>query len=278
MHTPVLLDKVLGVLEAREGGRYIDATAGGGGYIKSLLEKEASILAIDWDEDQIKNLGLRFKNKENLTLVVGNFAQIERIVKENGFFSVDGVIFDLGLSMSQLKEGGRGFSYKRLGEPLDMRINKSLTISAEDLINTLSEKELYEIFAKNAEEINSRTVARAIVRARHLKRVKKVSDMTEIIDGVLGRKDERVYARIFQAIRMTVNNELENLREGLKGALMVLKEGGKMVVVTFHSVEDRLVKRFIQQYSEKIKEHSMIQSGKKYSFERSAKLRIIVKK
>lgn len=274
MHTPVLLNEAIEELKVISGGLYIDATAGEGGHLKKILEKGGKVLAIDLDESQIKENSQKIKN-ENLTLVVGNFADIEKIAKAQGFFPVDGILFDLGLSYYQLSDSGRGFSYKKHEEPLDMRLSPSYENTAADLINSLSEDELYQIFARNAEEINSWAIAQAIVRARRLRKIKTVEDLVKLIDGVTGDKDEKVYARVFQALRMEVNYEITNLKKGLKGATNLMKEGGRLVTITFHSVEDRTVKKFISE--NKLKQIEKLRGNKKSGYERSATLRVIQK-
>lgn len=275
MHTPVLSDSALGGLDIKAGGAYIDATAGEGGHIKKMLERGARVLGIDADGNQIKILEEKFKNNESLKLVIGNFSEIEEIAKEQGFFPVDGILFDLGLSYSQLADSGKGFSYKEEKEPLDMRLNKKIEKTAADLINSLNEDELYEIFAKNAEEINSRAIAQAIVGARRLRKLLTVGDLTRLIDKVIGRKDTKIYSRVFQALRMAVNQELENLKKGLIGATKIIGSHGRIAIITFHSVEDRLVKRFIKE--NKFKEEIKSRGDRTKSYERSATLRIFKK-
>lgn len=274
MHTPVLLSEAIDSLQVRRGGLYIDATVGEAGHFEKILEKGGRVLGIDWDEEQVRKAALRFKRRDS-ELVVGNFAEIERIATEHGFFPVNGILFDLGLSYSQLARSGKGFSYKNEIEPLDMRLSLRNRTTAADLINNLSENELYEILAKNAEEINSRAIAGAIVRSHRLKKAKTVGDLREVIDSVIGRKDEKVYARVFQALRMEVNNELENLRRGLRGGVNLLDKDGRIAVITFHSVEDRIVKKFIT--DNKLKQIEKFKKRNAVGFERSATLRIFTK-
>jgi 16S rRNA (cytosine1402-N4)-methyltransferase len=156
-----------------------------------------------------------------------------------------------------------------------MRLDEKDEKTAEDLINSLNEDELYEIFAKNAEEINSRAIAQAIVGARRLRKLLTVGDLTRLIDKVVGRKDTKVYSRVFQALRMEVNQELENLKKGLIGATKIIGSHGRIAIITFHSVEDRLVKRFIKE--NKFKEEIKSRGDRTKSYERSATLRIFKK-
>jgi 16S rRNA (cytosine1402-N4)-methyltransferase len=274
MHQPVLLQEVLDHLRVRKDGLYIDATFGEGGHTLALLDKGAKVLALDWDENQIKNQKAKIKSVR-VIFECGNFKDIEKIAKENSFYPVDGVIFDLGLSIAQLERGGRGFSFKKTNEPLDMRISETLKVKAGDLVNNLSGQELYELLATYSEELNSRSISDAIVRTRSLGRIRTVGDLIAIIDAAVERKDEKVYRRIFQALRIAVNDEFENLQKGLLGALHLIKKDGKIAVVTFHSLEDRIVKRFVKQHRLRQVSKKPIISGRNLPFEKSAKLRVI---
>lgn len=278
MHTPVLLKEVINHLNIKEGGLYIDATVGEGGYATEILKLGGRVLGIDLDKDQIENLGknleLRIKNGE-LKLVHGNFADVEKIAKENNFFPVEGIVFDLGLSMRQLTESRRGLSYKKEKEPLDMRLDLNEEMTAENYINTLSEQQLYDLFAKNSEEINSRPIAVSIVRSRAIRKIKTVGDLIRIIDKAVGERDTGALRRIFQALRIEVNHEFENLKKGLDGAVKIIKKDGKIVVVTFHSLEDRIVKRFVKEHNLQFETKKPVTAKQDHVFERSAKLRII---
>lgn len=279
MHNPVLLQEVIDALKVKKGGLYIDATLGEGGHTLAILRKGGRVLGIDLDRQQISNFHSPAKeltsNRKNLILIEGNFKNIERIAKKNNFYPVDGVLFDLGLSIGQIQHSGRGFSFKKSSEPLDMRLSNRLKIKASDLVNGLSQEELCEIFSKYSEEINSTAISKAIVRGRCFKKITTVADLTKIIDQAIGRKDEKVYQRIFQALRIVVNDEFENLKEGLKGAVMLLKKNGRIAVITFHSLEDRIVKRFIHDNQLKLVTKKPIVSKNNIPFERSAKLRVI---
>lgn len=274
MHTPVLLKEVINYLNIKKGGLYIDATFGEGGYAKEILKAGGKVLGIDLDENQIKDGRLKIKDK-NLNLEQGNFADIETIAKEYQFFPVDGIVFDLGLSMKQLTDSGRGLSFRNEQEPLDMRLDTNGEKTAADYINTLSEQQLYDLFAKNSEEINSRAVAVSVVRARQVRKIRTVGDLVRIIDRAVGERDTRVLRRIFQALRIEVNQEFENLKKGLDGAVKLIKRERRILVVTFHSIEDRIVKQFVRERSLRFVTKKPIISDKKDRFERSAKLRII---
>lgn len=276
MHTPVLLQEVIRGLEIKKGGLYIDATVGEGGHLLEILKVGGRVLGIDRDKPQIENLKKKL-GEGDWRLEVGNYADIEEIAKDQDFFPVDGVFFDLGLSMRQLESSKKGLSYKKEQEELDMRLDDENDIRAKTLVNSLNEQELYEIFARFSEELNSRTIAEAIVRSRSIGKIETVGDLLKVIDKTLRRKDERVYARIFQALRIAVNNELENMKKGLEGAKNILKKNGRVAVITFHSLEDRLVKTFIRENGFEILGNKITFGNPKLPYERSAKLRVIIK-
>ena len=277
MHTPVLLTQVIEALEVRKDGLYVDATFGEGGYSQAILEKGGKVLGIDLDKEQLtKGLDSRFRGND-IVLVQGNFGDIEKIARENNFFPVDGVVFDLGLSMRQISQSGRGFSYKKLNEPLDMRMSLKTEITAKYLLNHLSEGELFEVFAKNSEEINSQKIAHEVIIKRQFKKLETVVDLVNCIDRAVGKQDSNTYKRIFQALRIQVNDEFENLKRGLIGATNVIKNDGKIAVVTFHSLEDRIVKNFSKTVGIKLSDKKPIMNKRGRNFEKSAKLRLIIK-
>lgn len=278
MHRPVLLQQAIENLNVKPGGLYIDATFGEGGHAIEIIKQGGKVLGIDLDQYQISHStssGQANIKDKNLKLVQGNFKNIEKIAKENDFCPVDGILLDLGLSMNQIANSGRGFSFKNIEENLDMRIDKNLETTASDLINSLSEDELYEVFAKYSEDLNSRIIAKEIVYRRHEKKVEKVKDLLQMIDQALKAKDERTYRRIFQALRMAVNAENENLKIVLQGAIKILKKGGRLIVITFHSLEDRIVKNFIRENNLDKINKKIIKSNSGWRFERSAKMRVI---
>lgn len=272
-HTPVLLQTVIEAMKVSPNDRIIDATAGEGGHIQAFLEKGANVLGIDRDIDQINALKTKFKNSINLVLAEGNFGDIATIAKKNGFEKANGILFDLGLSWRQISEAGRGFSFRHPDEELDMRMSVSDKVKAIDIIKEYSEDQFYEMLAKNAEEINARKIAKEIILKRRL--IKNVGDLVRIIEKAVGRKDNRINARVFQAFRMEVNDELENLKMALIGAKKCLTEDGKIVVITFHSVEDRVVKQFARDNGFRPESKRVIESPSVLRFERSAKLRIL---
>lgn len=249
-HQPVLLSKVIELLDVKAGNIYIDATIGGGGYTEELLKRQGIVAGIDSDRDAIAYLKLKFAEElaENrLYLFNLNFRDIGKIGKLKGFNKFDGIIFDLGLSSNQLDKSKRGFSYQK-DEPLDMRFDTNNPVKAEDLVNNLSKRQLYEIFTKNSEELNSGPISDAIVRTRTLKgRVRTTLELNEIIKSVLKIRGKDlgfgVLGRIYQALRIEVNDELKSLEIALDTAVSLLRPGGRIVVLSYHSLEDRIVKR-----------------------------------
>lgn len=267
MHTPVLLQQAIESLNVVPDGQYIDATFGEGGYSSEIVKKGGKVLGIDLDISQILNHKSQIPN---LKLVQGNFADIEKIALENEFNPVDGVVFDLGLSMGQLDNLGRGLSYRKQDEPLDMRLDMSNPTGAKDLIKSLTVDKLYDTLAKNSEELKSKEIA---IEIKARRRMETVGDLIRAIDRAVGYTSSSVYARIFQALRIAVNNEFENLKSGLKGTLSITKPGGRIVIITFHSLEDRIVKNFARENNLKFLEKKPVRGVQ--SFERSAKLRTI---
>lgn len=274
MHTPVLLDQVIEAMEIKKNGLYLDATFGEGGYSQAILDKGGKVLGIDLDPEQISDFKFSIPN---LKLVEGNFGDIEKIAKENNFFPVEGVVFDLGLSMKQISQSGRGFSFKKINEPLDMRMSLKTEMTAKYLLNHISKSELFDVFAKNSEEINSQKIAHEIIIKRQFKKLETVGDLTNCIDKAIGEQDNNAYKRIFQALRVQVNDEFENLKKGLIGAAKIIKDDGKIAVVTFHSLEDRIVKNFSKTQGIKPLNKKPIMNRRGKSFEKSAKLRLIIK-
>src|SRR3989338_4691416 len=272
MHTPVLLKEVIEALNIKKDGLYVDATFGEGGYSQAILDKGGKVLGLDLDQEQIINNQL---SVINLKLVEGNFADIEKIAKENNFFPVNGVVFDLGLSMRQINQSGRGFSFKKNNEPLDMRMSLKIEMTAKYLLNHLSESELFDVFARNSEEINSQKIAHEIIIKRQFKKLEIVENLTNCIDKAIGEQDNNAYKRIFQALRIEVNQEFDNLKKGLTGSVKIIKSDGKIAVVTFHSLEDRIVKKFSKTQGIKLLNKKPIMNRLGKSFERSAKLRIL---
>lgn len=268
VHTPVLLHETIAALQVKKNGRYIDATFGMGGHAREILKGGANVLGIDWDEEAVRALPDRA-----VKVVVGNYADIKHIAEENDFVPVDGIILDLGLSMWQIRESGRGFSYEKDDELLDMRLSNLLSISASDIVNSYTLEELYEIFSKYSEEVNSWPIIHSLDRFRRMKRIMTVGELKEAIRIVT--KSDATIARIFQALRMEVNHELENVRSAIINGYEILIPGGRLAVITFHPTEDRLIKRLIREQGYMGVRTRRIRAPQ--PFERSAQLRVITK-
>lgn len=287
IHTPVLLKETIKALEVKPDGLYIDCTAGEGGHSKAIADLGAKVLAFDWDQHQVTNLQTKYATENRICFVCSNYAEIEQVAKKEKFYPVDGILFDYGLSMKQIAISGRGFSFKNANEPLDMRINDQLHQTAAEIINSLTAEELYDIFAKYSEELHSRQLATAIVRASRVNKMSTVGNLTMVIDRVLeecqlthSHAKTATYARIFQALRIVVNAEFENIEKGLEGALNTIKPDGKILIITFHSSEDRIVKQFAKKNQLKLQivKNKGTERRELRSFERSATLRIITKR
>lgn len=244
-HVPVLYHEVLEALQPRPGCSYVDATLGAGGHAAGILSASAPdgrLLGLDADPDAIAYVreSLRIYG-DRVVLKAANFRQIGTVAPVLGFAEVDGVLMDLGLSSRQLSQPSRGFSFSQEG-PLDMRLNPSRGRTAADLVNGLPEAELADLFWRFGEERYSRRIARAIVAARPVTTTAKLAD---VVFRTVGRR-EKIHpaTRVFQALRIAVNDELEALDQALPQARDLLRPGGRMAVIAFHSLEDRLVKRF----------------------------------
>ncbi len=256
-HTPVLVADVLALLAPAEGGVYVDATFGRGGYAKALLDAApCQVYAIDRDPDAVA-LGRPLVEAcgGRLVLLLGRFSEMDRLLAEEGVAAVDGVAFDLGVSSPQLDTASRGFSFQLEG-PLDMRMGRE-GLSAADVVNQASQSDLANIIATLGEEPAARRVARAICAARAKAPIETTLALAEIVARVVPKRPGLHPAtRTFQALRIYVNDELNELRRGLAAAERLLKPGGRLVVVAFHSLEDRLVKRFLRRRSGKVAQAS----------------------
>ena len=246
-HIPVMLPEVLAALAPRDGGIYVDATFGGGGYTAAILDAAAcTVWAIDRDPDAIaRGAALAARHPGRLHLLHGAFGDMMELLAGHGVAALDGVVFDLGVSSFQLDDPARGFSFRHDG-PLDMRMARSGP-SAADLVNTLPERELADTLFELGEERASRRIAKAILAARAEAPITTTGRLAEVIRGVLppDRSGHHPATRSFQALRIRVNDELGQVERALGQAARLLAPGGRLVVVSFHSLEDRLVKRFM---------------------------------
>lgn len=245
-HKPVLFNETIEMLNINPEGIYVDGTAGGGGHSGAILKKltTGKLISIDQDPDAIEVLKQKFSGYENSIIVRSNFADIQKVLSDLSIDKVDGVLLDIGVSSYQLDNAERGFSYHNDAK-LDMRMSKS-GISAYDLVNDLSVDELAKIISKYGEEKFARSIAKAIVKERENSKIDSTLQLAEIIKSSVPaayRREQGHPARkTFQAIRIAVNDELANLSKGIDGAFSSLKINGRLVIITFHSLEDRIVK------------------------------------
>lgn len=247
-----MVDPVMCALAPNEKGTYIDGTFGAGGYAKRILETSAKVIAFDRDPDAIeRGHALKEQYKDQLHLVHDTYKNMEKVIQEENLGPIDGVVLDLGVSSPQLDEAHRGFSFQQDG-PLDMRMSKEGP-SAADAVNELSERELSHILWTYGDEPKARRIARAIVEARKENPITTTQELAKAVYRVLGAKKPHhktdPATKTFQAIRVHINDEMEELRKGLEAAKNVLSPNGRMVIVTFHSLEDRIVKNFIRNHS-----------------------------
>ena len=245
-HIPVLLEETIASLNIKPDGIYVDGTAGGGGHSEQIARRLTTgrLIAIDQDPDALQAAGNRLAKYPQAMVVEGNFCNIPSILKELQVEKVDGILLDIGVSSHQLDEAERGFSY-RMDAPLDMRMSKE-GVSAKDLVNTLPEAELARILFEYGEEKFSRKIAAAIVREREKKEIVTTGELTEIVSKAMpaaSRREKHPCKRTFQALRIAVNEELDVLSQGIDAAFDLLNPGGRLVILTFHSLEDRMVKQ-----------------------------------
>ena len=237
-HVSVLLNECLEALNIKEDGIYVDCTLGGAGHSSQIVKRlsnEGRLIGIDQDKDALRAAGERLHNFSNVTFVHNNFHNIGAILEELEIEKVDGILMDLGVSSYQLDEGERGFSYMK-DAPLDMRMNRENNFSAYDVVNDYSEEELYRIIRDYGEEKFAKRIANFIVTRRSEKNIETTLELVEIIKNAIPAK------RTFQAIRIEVNSELSILNKAIEDGVNKLNKGGRMAIITFHSLEDRIVK------------------------------------
>ncbi len=240
LHAPVLLDEALSALDVAPGRRYVDCTLGRGGHSAAILDKGGTLLALDADPQALQAVNLP------AILVQANFDQLEAVATQHDFVPVDGILFDLGLSSPQLDDPARGFSFTQDG-PLDMRFDPQHGEPASAIVNHSSFNELARIFRDYGEEPQPRKMARAIEAARPLRTTRQLAEVIERAAGGRGRIHPAT--RIFQALRIATNRELDRLTSALEQAVRILRTGGRLVVISFHSLEDRIVKTFVARES-----------------------------
>jgi 16S rRNA (cytosine1402-N4)-methyltransferase len=249
LHEPVLLAEVLAQLDPREGGRFLDGTVGAGGHAEAILERtgpSGRLIGLDVDPAALAEARLvlaRFG--ERAVLVRSNFALLDVVAREHGLAPLDGILLDLGLSSLQLADERRGFSFRAEG-PLDMRADPDLSVTAADIVNSWDERELRSAFGELGEETEAGRVAAAIARRRTSEPFLSADDLGRFVAGVKTQRRRGIdpATRVFQALRIAVNHELENLQQGLGAAMRALRPGGRLAVISFHSLEDRITKQF----------------------------------
>lgn len=259
-HKSVLLQEVVQYLNIQPGKNYIDATLGGGGHAQAILSFGGRVLGIDMDQEALDFVKTRLESEiENSRLVLtkGNFADIKGIALLQGFKKIAGIVFDLGVSSHQIDTGERGFSFLREG-PLDMRMDKESELSAEYLVNLLGKGELYELFNRLGQESRSRAISNSIVSTRRIKAIKTTGELLEAIKRAYGIKGElsdyqknMIGQKVFQALRIAVNNELENIQGALPQALELLDSGGRLLVISFHSLESAIVGKIYKDFEKR---------------------------
>ncbi len=247
-HLPVLSGEVIELLSPVTGGTYVDATTGLGGHSEEILKligPNGRVIGIDRDEEALESARERLHD-DRVTLKRGSFSEMEDLMHSEGVHEVDGVLFDLGVSMMQLKDAGRGFSF-RSEERLDMRMDTSQELSAWHVVNRYSERDLIRILREYGEEFRAPRIVRAIIARRKSKTIDTCAELAAIVSGACGGRG-RIHpaTKTFQALRIEVNREMEELSKGLDSALRTLKKGGRLCVISYHSLEDRAVKNFIR--------------------------------
>ena len=249
-HTPVLLDEVVALFKENGVTRFVDGTLGGAGHSSAILEAipEAKMLGIDRDSEAIAAATERLGKFEGRAIVAkGEYSDMEAIAKANGFGGVNGVLLDIGVSSVQIDSPERGFSF-RFNGPLDMRMDADSTLTAADILNNYSEKQIADILYEFGEERKSRQIAKAVVKRRETQPWKETGEFAELVASIVGKASQHGLnpaTRSFQALRIAVNDELGQLRRGLDAAYRLLEQGGLLAVITFHSLEDRIVKTFL---------------------------------
>lgn len=261
-HIPVLLNEAIDYLNIRDSAKYIDATAGGGGHTSEIIKRGGVVLCIDQDTEAVNHLLERFKGERNVIVVKGNFSEIKDISrlesneasKNDGqahlqdFKNCSGILFDLGMSSFQIDESERGFSFLK-NQPLDMRMDQNITLTARDIVNSWSKPELEEIFLKYGEELNASKIAEEIVTRRKEKKFENTNELVDLIKKLrVGDSKHHPATKVFQALRIAVNSELDVLKKGLVDAVELLESNGRLVVISFHSLEDRIVKNTFREF------------------------------
>lgn len=244
-HVPVLLHETIAALNIKPDGIYVDCTFGGGGHAKAILAqlgKKGKLIAFDQDDDAHQNQ----PNDERIVFVPQNFRHLRRFLRLHEIAQVDGILADLGVSSHQFDEAERGFS-TRFNAAMDMRMDRRQATTAFDVLEQLSEQQLHKMFEQYGEVTNARTLAKTIVEIRRTVSLKTINSFKNAVRAIVKGNPNKYFAQVFQALRMEVNDELGALKDMLEQSIAVLKPGGRIAVITFHSIEDRLVKNFFRQ-------------------------------
>lgn len=270
-HIPVLLQESIEALQIIPDGVYVDCTFGGGGHTRALLQRlgtNGKLIAFDQDADAAANL----PDDERVIFIPQNFRHLKRFLRLHGIEAVDGILADLGVSSHQFDQAERGFSI-RFNAPLDMRMNRQQEQTAFDIVQHYSEQQLHKMFEQYGEVTNAKTLAKTIVEVRGHLPLQTIDGFKNALRGIVKGNPNKYFAQVFQALRIEVNEEMEALKEMLQQAKEVLKEGGRMAVITFHSIEDRMVKNFFRKGTfEEVEENPFI------SIDTSSGFKIITKK
>jgi 16S rRNA (cytosine1402-N4)-methyltransferase len=260
-HIPVLLNETIDHLAITPGGTYIDCTFGGGGHSKAILAKlgpTGKLVAFDQDADASRNL----PGDERVVFIPQNFRHLQRFLRLNGINEVDGLLADLGVSSHQFDEAGRGFS-TRFDAQLDMRMDQRQDKTAFDVVSTYSEEQLHKLFEQFGEVTNSKTLARTIVEVRRNTALKTIETFKTALAPVVKGNPNKYFAQVFQALRIEVNDELNALKELLEQVPQVLKKGGRAAIITFHSLEDRIVKVYFRDNTFEMKDDHPFQTAER---------------
>lgn len=247
-HTPVLLNEIVGLFSLKPRDKIIDATLGGGGHTQKFLEAGAQVLGIDCDQSALESVSKTVGNHPRLTLVNGNFSDLEILAKTNSFSPVDAILFDLGVSSHQLDSPHRGFSFRSSAQ-LDMRMDQTLTVTAQDLLAALSQSELTKLFQTYGDERLAKPIAKAIVEQRQKAPIDNTQKLQELVQSIYQKNyrstsQKNPATKVFQALRIAVNDEINSLKNTLPQAVSLLSPKGIIAVISFHSTEDRIVKHF----------------------------------
>ena len=244
-HIPVLLNEVLEYLDIHPDGIYVDCTFGGGGHSRAILQRlteKGRLVVFDQDEDARRNI----PDDDRVLFIPNNFRYLQRFLRLNGIDTVDGILADLGVSSHQFDEADRGFSI-RFDASLDMRMDQRQTKTAADVLYSYSEQQLHKLFEQYGEVTNSKTLARTIVEVRKMAPLKTIDNLKNALSPIVKGNPNKYLAQVFQALRIEVNDEMGALKEMLGQVPSVLKQGGRIAVITFHSIEDRIVKTFFKE-------------------------------